>query len=186
MASILQDTPLAGSTDIPGDAKSGFQTTDHRGWIILNGRLKSTLTSAQQVNATALGFGSNLPDATGRVFAQGTLGAAVGSSTISQSNLPNINLTATAISAGTPSGSVSLITHSSDAGGFDPTPFGGTSNLQQTDRIPENTITLGASIGGGFTGNALSAHAHVVPLGGLGSAYMPAAIGVNQFVYLGN
>ena len=46
-----------------GDVKSGFQTTDHNGWILLDGRAISTLTDSQQQAAFALGFTTNIPDA---------------------------------------------------------------------------------------------------------------------------
>jgi hypothetical protein len=46
-----------------GDVKTGFQTADHNGWIKLDGRAKSTLSSSQQTQATSLGIGTNLPNA---------------------------------------------------------------------------------------------------------------------------
>jgi hypothetical protein len=176
-------TPLV-SANI-GDAKPGFQTADHNGWIKLDGRLKTTLTTTQQANATALGIGANLPDATGRVFVQGTIGALIGSSSITQANLPNISLTASSVSAGTPSGTVSLNTHGATGDGFDPSPASGVTNLQITDRTPENSTVLGVTMGGGFSGSALPTHNHTVALGGSGTAYTPAAIGINQFLFLG-
>jgi hypothetical protein len=77
---------------IIGDAKSGFQSADHSGWFILNGRAISTLTAPQQAAAIGLGFTTNLPNATGRSFSQGTVGAQIGSSTITQNQLPNVGL----------------------------------------------------------------------------------------------
>lgn len=79
-----------------GDVKTGFQSSDHNGWIKLNGRAKSTLTSTQQAQATALGIGTNLPDATNSFLVQNgtTLGSVSGSNskTIAQNNLPNVTL----------------------------------------------------------------------------------------------
>jgi hypothetical protein len=87
-----------------GDIKTGIQTTDHDGWVKLDGRLKSDLTATQQAQATTLGIGTNLPDATDSVLMQNgsALGSVSGSNlkTIVQSNLPNITLTGTAASAG--------------------------------------------------------------------------------------
>lgn len=178
---------IATGNAIIGDNKSGFQTADHgSGWILLNGRLLTTLTSTQQAAWATLGIaGTNLPDATGRAFVQGAVGAQIGSSTITQANLPAVNLTATSVSAGTPSGSVSTTVnaqfHSATGGGFN----GG--RLQLTDRNPSfnqlnpSELTVSAS----FSGSALGAHNHTVPLGGSGAAYIPAAIGVNHFVFLG-
>lgn len=78
-----------------GDVKQGFQTVDHDGWIQLNGRLKSSLTSAQQTIASNLGFGANLPDATDKVLKQksnvNTVGG-INSVTIAQANLPDYYL----------------------------------------------------------------------------------------------
>jgi hypothetical protein len=187
MASIIQD--ISGGASI-GDAKSGFQAVDHNGWIKLDGRLKTSLTATQQAAVASLAAaapgwaGTNIPDATGRGLVQGALGVQIGSSAITQANLPNITLTSSAVSAGTPAGTVSMITHSATAGGFDPSPTAGVSNLQQTDRTPENTIALGTAIGGGFAGTAMGAHSHTVSLGGSNAAYTPAAIGCNIFVYL--
>jgi len=81
-----------------GDVKHGFQTSDHTGWILLNGRLKSSLTSTQQTAATNLSIGTNLPDATDKYFSQlatGTLGSSAGinSYNLSRPNLPNVSLT---------------------------------------------------------------------------------------------
>lgn len=77
-----------------GDIKTGIQTADHNGWVKLDGRLKSSLTTTQQTQATALGIGANLPNATNAFLVQNgtTLGSVSGSSakTITQSNLPNI------------------------------------------------------------------------------------------------
>lgn len=88
-----------GNLPTPGDVKSGFQTTDHNGWVKLNGRLKSSLTSRQQTQATALGIGVNLPDASNSYLSQngGSMGAVSGSNTavLSQANLPNVNFTGT-------------------------------------------------------------------------------------------
>ncbi len=79
-----------------GDIKTGIQSADHNGWVKLNGRAKSTLTSTQQAQATALGIGTNLPDATNCFLVQNgsTLGSVSGSNskTIAQNNLPNVTL----------------------------------------------------------------------------------------------
>ena len=87
-----------------GDMKSGFQAADHSGWIKLDGRAISTLTSNQQAVAVSLGFTTNLPDATTAYPVQntGTLGAVVGSNTttLTQNNLPIVNFNGTAASNG--------------------------------------------------------------------------------------
>lgn len=87
-----------------GDVKSGIQTVDHEGWIKLDGRLISTLSMTQQSAATALGLSGNLPNASNAYLVQngGGMGAVSGtnSTTLAQTNLPNINFTGTAASAG--------------------------------------------------------------------------------------
>lgn len=79
-----------------GDVKTGIQTVDHNGWIRLDGRLKSNLSASQQSNATALGIGTNLPNAAHAFLVQNgtTLGTVTGNNTktIIQSNLPNVAL----------------------------------------------------------------------------------------------
>jgi hypothetical protein len=157
-----------------GDAKSGFQTADHAGWILLDGRVKTTLTTTQQANATALGIGANIPDATGRDFRQGTLLAQIGSSTINQNNLPNTTL------------SVSGSTGNAGAHGHN---INGNAN-GATGGSQGTFSTVSASSWNVLTG--VGDHAHSVSgstsslNGGVTQqAYIPASIGVNQFIYLG-
>ncbi len=45
-----------------GETKTDYKTTDHNGWVQLDGRAISTLTTSQQAQATSLGFGTNLPN----------------------------------------------------------------------------------------------------------------------------
>ena len=84
--------------------KSGIQTIDHEGWIKLDGRLISTLSVTQQSAATAMGVSGNLPNASNAYLVQngGGMGAVSGANTttLAQTNLPNVNFTGTAASAG--------------------------------------------------------------------------------------
>ena len=86
-----------------GDIKQGMQSSDHNGWIKLDGRAKSTLTSTQQAQATALGIGVNLPNATNAYLSQNwsTLWSVWWSNTktIVQNQLPNVTLNGTTASA---------------------------------------------------------------------------------------
>lgn len=89
-----------------GDIKHSIVTTDHNGWYLLNGRNTSTLPTKAQVNATSIGFGATLPNATDK-FLKGkssseALMATGGTNTIqlTQSNLPNVTFNGTANSAG--------------------------------------------------------------------------------------
>ncbi|KQT24125.1 hypothetical protein ASG22_08905 [Chryseobacterium sp. Leaf405] len=82
-----------------GDVKMSFSKVDHHGWVLLDGRLLSTLTSTQQAQAATLGFTTNLPDATNRVMRAGQctncLGSVAGSDTVTltRANLPDVNFT---------------------------------------------------------------------------------------------
>lgn len=83
-----------------GDIKTGIQSTDHGVWVKLDGRLKSTLTASQQTQATSLGIGVNLPDATNAYLVQvqdnvaQPLGTITGTNErrISKENLPLYDL----------------------------------------------------------------------------------------------
>ncbi len=85
-------------TAVAGDIKYGFQAADHTGWVKLDGRPISSLTTTQQAVAASLGFSGNLPNASGRVLkTQGAINTVGGANTvvIAQANLPNYNMTAT-------------------------------------------------------------------------------------------
>ena len=173
--------------NIFGDIKTGIQTADHQGWVKLDGRATTSLTSTQQAQATALGFGANLPDATNSVLMQnGTaLGSVAGSNakTISQANLPNVNLTADGISAGTPSGTISVANTTStmntdgehshtlhrrsnpDSGAYDTgdaRKYEG--SVATTDRpLHTNAVTTSSS---GFHTHTMNAHNHMATFTG--------------------
>lgn len=87
-----------------GDVKSGIQIADHSGWVLLDGRPLTSLSANQQAVAASLGLAVNLPDATDAYLVQngGGMGAVSGSNatTLVQANLPNVNFTGTAASAG--------------------------------------------------------------------------------------
>lgn len=83
-----------------GDVKYGYVATDHFGWVLLNGRLKNTLTASQQTAATSLGIGTNLPDIQDKSIvgvsttkALNTVGGSSSPVTIAQNQLPNVTLT---------------------------------------------------------------------------------------------
>jgi hypothetical protein len=79
---------------ILGDIKYGFETVDHLGWVLLDGRLKSSLNPTQQAAATSLGIGDNIPDASDKYLSQASAGAlaalsGANSVLLARSNLPN-------------------------------------------------------------------------------------------------
>lgn len=91
---VFNDAPI--HTPRVGDLKESFQTSDHEGWILLNGRAKVGLTPAQQAAATMLSWGDNIPDHSGRVSVGSgvtyQLGSIGGSNVILRENLPIFGL----------------------------------------------------------------------------------------------
>lgn len=196
-----------------GDIKSGIQTSDHNGWVRLDGRSKSSLTSTQQARANTLGIGANLPDATNAYLVQngGTIAAVTGSNTVTltQANLPLYNLpTATTSSAGSH-------THTVDPASVNTNTTG---SHTHTGSVGGSTWNGGGSWVGGFdaggfnlnvptlTINSAGDHAHSVDIpattsstagdhihtvtvssGGSGTAIniAPRSMSVNMFIYLG-
>ncbi len=151
-----------------GDVKTGFQAADHNGWVKLNGRLKSSLSTTQQAQATAIGIGSSLPNANNAFLVQnGTaLGSISGSNsvTLSQNQLPNVFYTGSIIDvahgaaiAASASGIFSRINGSS---------WGNASGGGNTE-----TFNLNIPLNGGVTQQPIS--------------ITPLSLSVNTFVYLG-
>ncbi len=205
---------IAVTTPSFGDIKTGIQASDHNGWIRLNGRAKTTLTASQQAQATALGIGANLPDATDAYLVQNgaTLGSVSGSNqrTITQANLPLYNLPAATTSS---SGSHS---HTVDPAAVNTNTTGSHSH---TGTVGGHNWNGGGAYAGGFdaggfalynptlTINSAGDHAHSVDIpsttsstdgahthsvtvssGGSGTAITinPRSLSVNTFIYLGN
>ena len=194
-----------------GDVKTGIQTGDHNGWVKLDGRLKSTLTASQQTQATVLGIGANLPDATNAVLMQssGTLGTVTGSmsTTIAQNQLPNItptitvnNTVATMQSAGSHQHPVAIV--SSTVGGYaagNPSAFKNgmapttEADADITDRSGTATYSTTGIIGSaGDHSHAMNAHSHSASAtsinGGVTQQAIdktPRSLVVNTFIYLG-
>ena len=152
-----------------GDVKTGMQSADHSGWILLNGRAKSTLTTSQQTRATALGIGSNIPNASNAVTMQNgsTLGSVSGSNTrtIAQNQLPNVNFTGSILNvahgAVIVSSATGLITNTPGSSWGNASGGGHTENFY-----------LNIPLNGGVTQQALD--------------ITPRSLSVNTFIYLGN
>lgn len=162
-----------------GDIKTGIQSGDHNGWVKLDGRLKSTLTASQQLQATALGIGNNLPDATNAFLVQNgtSLGSLSSSNTkiIAQSNLPNVSLIGNTNTSGLHyhTGSVNGVYTSSG------TTSGGTFPGGPGYTFKVGTLDIDQS----------GSHSHTVTVssGGSGTALdiTPKSLSVNTFIYLG-
>ena len=173
-----------------GDIKTGMQSADHNGWIKLNGRAKSTLSATQQAQATALGIGTNLPNATNTFLVQNgtTLGSVSGSNskTITQANLPNINFpTATTSTNGDH-------THWISAAAYDDRNFSNQgTNSQQfglwSDAGSYTTSDPNSNLGRNSLNAGNHNHTVTVSSGGSGTALdiTPQSLSVNTFIYLG-
>jgi len=185
-----------------GDIKSGLQLLDHNGWIKLDGRAISTLTTTQQAEAIALGLSTTLPNATGAIPIQNgtTLGSVTGSMsrTITQANLPNVNLTAaangahthTATGANTSSAGAhehTLTCFRSNGSAIEyglvglATDIDKFANIRTADSAGEHTHTVSFTLANSVT------HTHTTPLGGAGTALdiTPKTFNINYFIYLG-
>jgi len=157
--------------NIYGDVKSGFQTTDHDGWILLNGRNVNLLTASQQLSASQLGFTTTIPNANSAYLVQNQTGLGTLSSsnlkTIVRANLPNVNITTSADGG-----------HSHTFG----TRSGGLGNqgIVSNENSGNATTTVTSSIGN---------HSHTFNLNGnviqQELDVRPRSLSVNQFVYLG-
>lgn len=178
-----------------GDIKTGMQATDHNGWVILDGRSIASLSPTQQSNATALGMGVNLPDATNAYLVKNntTLGSVSGSNTriISQSNLPNISFTGTTDSYthnhgigdgsnannNVAAGQVGMSRRSSAGQSVTAVTFDATNSGNEPDILNRPRVLP----------NDTHNHTVTVSSGGLGTPLniQPLSLSVNTFIYLG-
>lgn len=189
-----------------GDIKSGIQSGDHNGWIKLDGRLKSSLTSSQQAAANTLSIGTNLPNASNSYLSQNgaTLGAVSASNntvTISTTNLPSHNHSFTGTGAWTSSESHSH-TYSdayfaenrgeSDRVGNN-SRFGTGANTDNDNSFIWRTNDNSNSVSKSDIYTSSNSHSHsFTPSGSIGSTgdgtavnIAPKTLTVNMFIYLG-
>ena len=193
-----------------GDVKTGFQSGDHSGWVKLDGRLKSSLSSTQQTQATALGLGASLPDATDAVLVQstGSLGSVSGSMsrTLAQNQLPNIapsitvdNTIATMQNAGSHQHAISVV--SSSIGGYaagNPNAFKRDmaptteANADLTDRGGGTLVNTGIIGSAGDHNHTINTHGHSATSSSINGGVTqqtiditPRKLIVNTFIYLG-
>lgn len=169
--------PLLTQVFTLGDVKNGYQTADHNGWILLNGRAKSTLSASQQTAATSLGIGTNLPDLQDKtiVGASGTkaLNTTGGSSTatIAQNQLPNVTLSTSTDGAHSHTeGNAVHYLLSIDVLGLGPNILNASSNTNATSSNGAHNHTT-TSINGGVSQQALN----------IQNSYLA----LNGFIYLG-
>jgi len=194
---------------VVGDVKDGFQVLDHDGWIKLDGRLRASLKTTQRVRAIDLGFGVNIPDATGSYTVQNgqTLGSLTGSNnrTIQQSDLPNVSLpgvvgssgahthTATTSAGGLHNHNVTTEGLASPNGTTPGYSFfaGGGEPINHTTGVYVKTSTSNGSHTHALTTATNGGHTHTVATilnGGVTQTTLnvtPLGLSVNKFVYLG-
>ena len=151
-----------------GDVKNGIQTGDHSGWVLLNGRAKSSLSATQQAQATTLGIGTTLPNATDAFLVQngGALGGVTGSNTITiaQNQLPNVTYT----------GQIAEVAHGAVYGSSASGVFSrviGSSWGNANGGGNTETFNLSIKLNGGVTQQNVN--------------ITPKSLSVNTFIYLG-
>ena len=165
-----------------GDIKKGFQTTDHDGWYLLDGRAITALPPNAQSAANTLSL-VNLPDARGRLLktknGSEQLGALGGNNNIvlSRTNLPAYNFSGTTSAGGQHSHTVSEVHQTTAANhlNFQYSPtccavYGYNPETRETSAVGNHTHTFTAS----SEGSAAS------------FSIIPQHITVNTFIYLGN
>ncbi len=197
-----------------GDVKTGFQSADHNGWVKLDGRARSSLSSTQQAQATLyLGSGTNLPDASNAVLMQssGSLGSVTGSmsTTLAQNQLPNISpsitvnsTVATMQDAGSHDHPVNVVPNSTGGyasvnpiafkTGVAPNPMN-ESYSDITDRgNSASLITTGIIGSAGNHNHTINSHGHTASSSSINGGVTQQAIDitprrmiVNTFIYLG-
>lgn len=183
-----------------GDIKTGIQPADHSGWVKLDGRAKSTLTTSQQTAATALGIGNNLPNANNAYLVQngGILGAITGTNTktISRANLPNVQITTTTTGLHQHELPFSANYPKSNNEIYDFVYGGGAWTTNESDQAVE-MITTEASRTAERNGTekyylnkAEGNHSHSIRLNGnvtqTSLDITPKSLSINTFIYLGN
>jgi microcystin-dependent protein len=162
-----------------GDIKDSYQTSDHAGWYLLNGRAITSLSATAQANAATLGFSANIPNFTDRYSKTASMvssiGVASGSSsyTLTQANMPSFTLSGTTSTNG-------AHTHTATdnvAGRW----YGGEGLRGFSGPAVELWVTQ--------TTSTSANHTHSLTLnsngGGQAISLAPAYIALNAFVYLG-
>lgn len=169
---------LTAKTPRVGDIKNGFQSSDHNGWYLLNGRAISTLATNPRSRAASLGFATNLPDASDRFLkttsGSDTVGTSSGADTftIAQTNLPNVTFSGTTNTTGnhTHTYTDNPTTTISVASGSNNPVANAASTNDTTSSAGTHTHTLSFSLGGSST-----------PV-----SFEPDHIITNVFIYLGS
>jgi hypothetical protein len=172
-----------------GDIKHSLQTTDHKGWFLLNGRNKTSLPLIAQNNASAIGIGTTLPDASDKFIKTNngleTEGTTAGNNSIVliRANLPSITYSASTSTNGNHS-------HSYTDSYNGPKTLGLATNVLPLVPLISETVGTNDTLPGNlYTSANNGSHAHTVsaPSGGSNTPIntTPKHIVSNVFIYLG-
>lgn len=190
-----------------GDVKYGFQSGDHNGWVLLDGRNVTALPVEQQTAAASIGFVSNLPDATDKYLGS-VAGIALGglsganSVTIQRGHLPDFTLSGTAAIAGDHTHSGSADTSGAHQHSVRLNNYG---NLSGGGNKTVKELADGDGSGGRDTRGSNGSHTHALSIntggahshtitteslngGGVqqGLSFKPLTVNVNSFLFLGS
>lgn len=182
----ISSTPIPGlSSNIIGDIKKGFQTTDHQGWYLLDGRTLTALPATAQAAAAGIGITGNISDARGRFLKTKTgseiLGAVASTNnrTLLQANLPT----------GHSFSGITSTNGNHTHTGQDTIASGSPDGIQYMASNQNPVYSFGNTVNKDTSTNGLHSHASVVVSsegGGSDFSIVPQNITVNTFIYLGN
>ncbi|MFC4817016.1 hypothetical protein [Flavobacterium sp. GCM10023249] len=172
-----------------GDIKYSLETTDHKGWFLLNGRNTTTLPVVAQNNATGIGIGATLPNMDDRFIkttnnseAMQAIGGA-NTFALSQANLPNITYNVTTALSGDHSHNFTDSHNNAETLGL------ATNVLPLVPLITETVGTNDIWPTTLYTTVTNGNHSHIVtvPSGGGGQSInaTPKHLVTNVFIYLG-
>lgn len=161
-----------------GDIKNSYQSTDHNGWYLLDGRATTTLSSTAKAVASGLNFTTSLPNASDQLLKNKTGSqnlatlSGVNTFTLTQANLPNINFTGTTNVTGDHTHTYldnPVTTQTASLGTNNPL-LGTTEVTRSTDSSGNHNHTFSLPLGGSSTPVDLK----------------PRSLVTNIFIYLGN
>lgn len=172
-----------------GDIKQlAAAKADHNGWVLLDGRAISSLTSIQQINAINLGFSANIPNVAD-TYIKATNGTGTGNIrsgntfNITQAQLPNVNFTGTTSSTG-------AHTHTYSDTNTPPKTIGLITNVLALLPILNIVVATPDNLSV-FSGNTANDGAHThslsIPSGGSDApiTQKPQYLSVNTYIFLG-
>lgn len=161
-----------------GDIKNSYQSIDHNGWYLLDGRATTTLSTTAKAVASSLSFTTSLPNASDQLLKNKTGSqnlatlSGVNTFTLTQANLPNVNFTGTTNTTGDHTHTYldnPATTQTASSGNNNP--------LLGITEVTRSTLSSGDHN-----------HTFNLPLGGSSAPVdlKPRSLITNVFIYLGN